>query len=343
MKKLSGLIVLLLLMTTILAGCSEKNSEKGVDTLENNAIQENADTEVNTPAASEETSWPRTYVDMLGNEVIIEKQPAQVVSVFHAMYPDYLYALGVYPIGAASADTLLNQWAAYKDFTTAQPVTDLGAPNAPNLEKILEQKPDLILAASIHEDIYEELSKIAPTIVLDYAKINLDWKYGVNEFAKILGKEDQAEKVIAGVEETVAEGAGKLEDFRAGEESVIFISVSGKEIWPYLVSQLQVIYDDEKGLGLKAPEGYSELTDRSTALSLEALSEYDPDHIFLMTDYGDETASQWLEELKSNSVWNSISAVQKGNIYLTDRSIFAFNSPIATQYGTNFVVDSLSK
>ncbi len=352
MKKLVGLFVSTLFLTSLLAGCSKAPAENETLSATNNVSasassgntqNENEPTSQNEDAQanSEVSTWPRTYVDALGNEIILEKQPERVISVFHAMYPDYLYAYDTYPIGAAFADNLLNKWAAFKDYTSEHPVVDIGSPMEPNLEKILELEPDLILAASFHENVYGELSKIAPTIILDYTQINTDWKYGVEEFAKLLGKENQTDKIIANVENSIADGSDNLKNFRAKNESVVFISVTEKEIWPYTVSQLQVIYNETNGLGLKAPEAYASITDSSSSISLEALSEYNPDHIFLMTDYGDDTAAQWLEELKSNSVWNSISAFQKNNIYLTDRSIFAFNSPIATQYGINFVVESL--
>lgn len=329
MKRFMGLIVSLAILTGLLAGCAKPSTE-------NPSVNES------TPSASE-TSFPNTYVDSLGHEVVLERQPERVVSVFHAMYPDYLYVFGVSPVGVASADTLLNQWAAYRDYTSNQSIVDVGSPTAPNLEKILELEPDLILAAPLHEDIYAELSKIAPTVVLDYNQINSDWKYGVAEFSKLLGKEAEADTAIAKVETAISDAAKKLQDFRSKEETVIFISINDKTIWPYSVSQLQVVYDEKSGLGLTAPEAYPVVTNRSDPISLETLAECNPDHIFLLTDYGDETAKQRLEELNQNSVWTSISAIQNGTIYQTDRSIFAFNSPIATQYGVDFVVNSLEK
>ncbi len=345
MKNGMRLLVSVLLFGALLTGCGGKAVDNESSAVpENTPAATSSPVVASTPVASQVTAeWPRTYVDSMGNEVTLEKQPERVISVFHAMYPDYLYALGVYPVGVASADTLLSQWAAYKDYTAVQAVVDIGGPTAPNLEKILELEPDLILAASFHTEVYEELAKIAPTVVLDYGKINEDREYGIKEFSVLFGKEAQAQEAIDKVKTSIAEGYEKLRDFRAREESVIFISITEKSIWPYTVGQLQIIYDEEKGLGLKAPEGYSAITDRSMAISLETLAEYNPDHIFLMTDYGDETARQWFNELAGNSVWSSITAVRENNIYLTDRSVFAFNSPIATQYGISLVVESVGQ
>ncbi|THF77086.1 iron-siderophore ABC transporter substrate-binding protein [Cohnella fermenti] len=349
MYRLFRLTLPLLLAALLLAACGDNSANNNANSASESpgaaaseASESASPASSPSDAAASEAVWPLVYTDSQGNEAVLEKQPERIVSVFHAMYPDYLYSLGIYPIGVASSDALLSQWDAYESFVTEHSVVDIGAPNDPNLEKILELKPDLILGYAGNAEQYESLSKIAPTILLDYASINQDWRFGVNEFAKILGKEDQASIVIDRTEQAVKDAAAKLADFRSKNETVMFISAVDKTIWPYTVEQLQTIYSSESGLGLKAPEGYEKVTDRSTALALEALVEYNPDHLFLMTDYGDDATQQWLDGLKNDKVWSSISAVKNGNLYMTDRSIFAFNAPIATQYGVNLVAGRLT-
>lgn len=346
MKKFIGITLTALLVTVFAVGCgssetsSSKNDNAAGQTAEEAGEEAAKDTAEETAQGAE---WPRTYVDALGNEVVLEKQPERAVSLMHVMYPDYMYALGIEPIGSAAADNFVNQYSIFKKYTDKQKVANVGEVTAPNLEAILALEPDVIFAYPGQEEMYDELNKIAPTIVMDNTKVNLDWKYGLEEFAKILGKEDKVQAVIAETEAAMAEGTAQLEEFRSKGESVLFLAITEKNIWPYTVEQLQSVYNEESGLGLKAPEGYEELTDSSTALSLEAIMEYNPDHIFLMTNYGDDVAEAYVEELNSNSVWTAISAVQNGNVYLTDRSIFAFNAPIATQYGVGFVVEKLAK
>ncbi len=349
MKKLIGLIVSLMLLTGFLAGCAKapaQNSSTGMP--EGTPATTETSKPEDTPAKTEvsggavETAWPRTYVDSLGNEVILEKQPERVVSIFHGMYHDYMYALGIYPVGVAGADTFLAKWSAFDQFLGGHPVVDVGSTGAANLELLLELEPDVIIGMTTDEGSYEELSKIAPTILLDYGQLNADWKHALGEFAEIFGKEDMVDAVISETEGAVAKAADELDDFRSKGGSVIFLGINEKDIWPYIVDQLQTVYSEE-GLSLSPPAGFEQWTDRSVALSLEALAEYDPDHIFLLLNHGDETAEAYLEELEGNAVWNTISAVKNGNIYVTDRSIFAFNAPISTQYGADFLVDKLAK
>lgn len=340
MKRLMGRIVSLALLTALLAGCAGGTEGSGSAGTPEPTSPVTQSTTPEPGNGADEGTWPRTYVDALGNEVVLEKQPERVISLFHGMFHDYMYALGVYPVGVAGADTFLARWNAFDRFLSERPVVDIGQTGSANLELVLELEPDIIIGMASDEANYEELSKIAPTILLDYPKINLDWKYGLEEFAKIFGKEDMVDDVISETEATVADAADKLTDFRSKGESVIFIAVNEKTIWPYIVDRLQTVYSED-GLALTPPAGYEQWTDRSAALSLEALAEYNPDHIFLLLNHGDQTAEAYLEELKGNAVWATISAVKNEHIYVTDRSIFAFNAPISTQYGAGFVAGKL--
>lgn len=341
MKRLMRLLVSALLLTSFLAGCAGNPAG-------DNGTSTPATTETSAPNTSDETeaAWPRTYVDALGNEVTIESKPKKVISAFHAMFPDYFYTFDVYPLAVAAAETRFNHLSAYEKFLEVQKPEDIGATNSLNFEKILSLVPDLIVMTKLQEEVYEQLAKIAPTIVLDHTQINADWKYGVQEFAKIFGEEDKVDEIIAAVEKSITDGAENLKQFREKNETVIFLAVTGKEIFPYSVAQLKTVYNDvnEGGLGLTAPEAYRELTDYSQALSLETVAaDYKPDHIFIIADNVDGDAAEYITQLEENPVWKNMDAVKNNQIYKIDRSIFGFNAPIATQFGVKFVVDSLSK
>lgn len=331
MKKIMALFATVIILSGLLAGCS--SSPPG-----------------NTSTAPSESisagsAWPQTYIDALGNEVTLESRPQRVISGFHAMFPDYCYTFGVSPIAVASAENRFNHLSAYQSYITAQKPEDIGAYNALDFEKILAMQPDLIIITKLQEDSYKQLSQIAPTIVLDHTQINGDWQYGVREFSKIFGEPEKADEIIAAVQNSVAEGAQNLGEFREKNETVIFLAITSKELYPYSVTQLKTVYSsvDEGGLGLTAPQAYTELTDYSQAISLESIAaDYDPDHIFIIMDNVDGDAAEYIGQLERSSVWNNLSAVKNGNVYKIDRSIFGFNAPIATQFGVKFVVSTLT-
>lgn len=342
MKKTMKLFALLLISASLLAGCSEAPA---------------GNNEPNTPPPADETpvseaenetdpAWPRTYVDALGNEVIIESKPEKVVSTFHAMFPDYFYSFDIHPLAVAAAESRFHHLSAYQEFLSVSKPEDIGPANALNFEKILSLAPDLIVMTKLQEEVYPQLSQIAPTITMDHAQINTDWKYGVNEFAKIFGEEDKVDEIINSVEKTIADGAESLAQFRDKNETVIFLAVTGKQLFPYPVAQLQTVYNDvdKGGLGLIAPEAYNNLDDYSQPLSLETVAaDYKPDHLFIIADNVDGDAAEYINQLEETTVWKNMDAVKNNHVYKIDRSIFGFNAPIGTKFGVNFVVDSLSE
>ncbi|WP_212113079.1 siderophore ABC transporter substrate-binding protein [Bartonella queenslandensis] len=77
----------------------------------------------------------------------------------------------------------------------------------PDYEKIATLQPDLIIISSRTQAKYNDLSKIAPTIDLTIGNENSleDIKRNVSILGKIFGKEQEAEKEITKLNETLAE------------------------------------------------------------------------------------------------------------------------------------------
>ncbi|NJK53790.1 MAG: ABC transporter substrate-binding protein [Leptolyngbyaceae cyanobacterium SU_3_3] len=75
-------------------------------------------------------------------------------------------------------------------------IENLGDLSQPSLEKILRLKPDLILAMDFHyEKIYQQLSWIAPTVLVDHQKNN-SFKQNLQYIAQIFDKEAEADQIL---------------------------------------------------------------------------------------------------------------------------------------------------
>lgn len=98
---------------------------------------------------------------------------------------------------------------------------------SPSIEKILSINPDYILATEHHEAVYDSLDKIAPVITLKYKDIYEDWQYGLRTVAKIIGKEDEAEKVIDKMMKDITTGRETLKSMERETVSLI-LSWDGK-------------------------------------------------------------------------------------------------------------------
>ena len=148
-------------------------------------------------------------IETLYGDVIVEGQPERVVTLYEGAL-DSAIAVGVQPVGAII--TRGGQHVAGYIREAAGDIAIVGAPGETNLEAVLALQPDLILATrQTSRDQYELLSQMAPTIVLDVPMFRQDtWKQELAGFARALGREGQANDVIARVGQRAKEVRKKV-------------------------------------------------------------------------------------------------------------------------------------
>ncbi|MDM5350776.1 ABC transporter substrate-binding protein [Lysinibacillus sphaericus] len=324
MQKMKGLCFSILLLAGILGGCNETPTEnKGISTKETSTSAIQQDT----------TDWPRTIKDALGKEIVIEKKPEKIASIWY-FYPEILVALGEPP--TASTDKEYLSSLAYLN-GKLDSTEELGNKLSPSIEKTLSTEPDFILATEHHEKLYESLEKIAPVITLKYQDIYEDWQYGLRTVAEIIGKEDEAEKVIEKMMQAITTGREDLKSIE-GESVALIVSWDGKTF--NVLGEDNPVYtlafDKEKGLGLTPDITFNGKSNQFSAF--EGISTIQADHIFLI---GDITKKETLlSELNENNVWNNMNAVKKGNIHLMDTSAIT-GGPLAMEYALQNITKAL--
>ncbi|MEC1178441.1 ABC transporter substrate-binding protein [Metasolibacillus meyeri] len=326
MQKIKGLVFSTLLLAGILVGCNETS-------VENNGVaaEDTSTSAVNVDA----TDWPRTIKDALGKEIVIEKKPEKMASLWY-FYPEILVALGEPPAASTEKEYLssLSYLNGKLDSTE-----ELGDKLSPSIEKILSTEPDYILATEHHEKLYDSLEKVAPVITLKSKDIYDDWQYGLRTVAEIIGKEGEAEKVIDKMMQEITTGREALKLIQ-GESVALVLSWDGKTF--NVLGEENPVYtlafDKEKGLGLTPDVTFKGNNNQFTAF--EGISTIQADHIFLI---GDITKKETLmSELKQSNVWNNLNAVRKGNIHLMDTSAIT-GGPLAIEYALQNIINALQK
>ncbi|MDN3682596.1 iron-siderophore ABC transporter substrate-binding protein [Vibrio tapetis subsp. quintayensis] len=114
----------------------------------------------------------------------------RVVTLFQGA-TDSAVALGVKPVG------VVESWAEKPMYTYLREalgeVTYVGLETQPNLEEIATLKPDVIIGTKArHEKIFEQLQKIAPTVL---ATNVYDFKYSLELTAEATGRQQQADEI----------------------------------------------------------------------------------------------------------------------------------------------------
>lgn len=252
------------------------------------------------PAAEAGT---RTVQTAMG-PVRIEGTPERVV-VLDTAELDSVTTLGVKPVGtvkAAVGDGLPRYLA-----DQAKGIEVVGEISAPNLVKIAQLKPDLILSSKIRdEQRYEQLSKIAPTV---FTEAPAEWKKNVVTHAEALGRSAEVGPLLADYEARAKALREKLGD--ASGTTVSVVRFLEGEIRLY--SPNSFVGSILKDVGVQLPPAAEKATDINATLSLENLEQAEADVLYV-TRYGakEDTDQAQAEQLPS---WKGITAVKNGKVH----------------------------
>ncbi|MUU72466.1 ABC transporter substrate-binding protein [Pseudarthrobacter sp. GA104] len=169
-----------------------------------------ASTSSTTSTAAEAAGFPLTMDHTMGSTTI-ESAPKRVVAL-DPSYIDAALLLEADLVGyvqyrqdpkAPFAPYLGDVAEATKDSV------NVGTLAEPNLEKILELQPDLIVSAKVrHEALYTQLSRIAPTIFS--VSTGPTWKENVVFLGEALGKKAKAEELVKAYEDRAAKVGAEI-------------------------------------------------------------------------------------------------------------------------------------
>lgn len=327
MKKIISFAMITIMIMSMLVGCAKSTNETSKNDNNTNVKEEETSASVQ-PTETSDTSFPITYTDARGKKVTIEKKPTRI-AVSSWMITEKLLAMEKPPIASDTVE-IMSTWESMKQYFEQYQIADLGT--EVNLEKLLEQKPDLILATTANEAIYDQLESIAPVVVFDVNVMFGDWQNSLREVSMVIGEEKAAEAFISSLMSQITQSK---ESIAMEGKSVAFLRLWSKTVYSMGISTCAAYYDNDNGLGLLAPEGW---TDEIGELSLEALAEMNPEYIFISTSE-DET---YMQELSKNTVWNNLTAVKEGHVYTIDLSALS-GGALAAQYGVQVVSESLTK
>lgn len=264
--------------------------------------------------ATEENNGTRLFSTING-DIEIPTHPKRIVT--QGFLP-YFIQFGVKPVGAPSWEIEYPHLAGKTDG-----IVDIGVIDAGAVESILSLKPDLIV--TVAQEMYEQLSKIAPTIVIPYDAVG-DVYADTRLFGSLLGKEEEAEQWLVEFDKKVAESRDKLQAAVKDGETFSLIGAFDKTYYIYgdgIYRGGQAMY---KHLGLQPPAIIQQqLMDADKDLievSLEVIPDYAGDHIFLDVSNGSKFD-------ESEAVWQSIDAVKNGRVYRLNTDIFWPYDPMA--------------
>jgi iron complex transport system substrate-binding protein len=211
----------------------------------------------------------------------------------------------------------------------------LGKEEQPDLERILDLKPDLIIGLQAStEAIYTQLSHIAPTVAGEWSGYP-SWRAHFDFVAEVLGKTDRASEVWKHYEQRIGSLKTALKSSRQNPEVSFVHTCCGTIDLDLKNSFNGSIMED---VGLRRPSAQAEtLPGGMMRLSRERLMDMDGDVLFVAAD-GTE-ASQTITRLKQDPFWKKLRAVQADRVYPVNYPTWRGGNPLAA----DAVIDDLSR
>ncbi|TCT14881.1 iron complex transport system substrate-binding protein [Natranaerovirga pectinivora] len=279
MKKVKTLLVVCLAMI-MFVGCSNNETEK------NEEVKTVTVTDVRGDVQIPES--PERIVDLSGNS-------------------DILSILGYKVIGTANSDAYdYTKFPTYlEEVLEGATILGYSMQDTMDIEAVMNLNPDLIVISTVQEKMYDQLSKIAPTVMIQLEALN--WQDDVKALAKVFNKEDIANTWLENYNQRAEEVGIEIRQAYGEDTSYLSFLASGGSFFIFDGAGFgSVLYQD---MGLKKPVGMPEQSDISLpVVTFEGLATIEADHIFLIATDED------VKLLLDSTIWNNLPAVQNGNV-----------------------------
>ncbi|MEX2587832.1 MAG: iron-siderophore ABC transporter substrate-binding protein [Actinomycetota bacterium] len=281
--------------------------------------------------APNDAAFPRTVDHAMGSTEI-PAQPERIAALDQT-FVDAAFSLDLSLVGFTDVSPESGGLPGYLEqfhSTLGADAESLGSLDSPNLETLASLRPDLIVSAKIrHEELYDELGQIAPTVFAD--STGPDWKENLLLLGKSVGIEDRAEQLLADYERR-AQAIGDAIREKEGRNPTISVVRFVGETRLYQKDSFSGIVLADTGLARPASQDVDEF---ALAISEERISDADADHIFVGT-YDIAEAHEDEQRFTSNPLWGQLD----GEIHRIDDEVWG--TAVGLQ-GAHAMLDDLAE
>lgn len=260
-------------------------------------------------------TWAATErtVDDEHGKFSISGTPQRIV-VLEFSFVDALAAVGISPIGIADDKKIERVIPAVRD--VIKPWTSVGMRSQPSLEVIAELKPDLIIAdAERHAAVYQDLSRIAPTLLLKSRGETYQENLAAAAIVGVVvNKEQQMQARIAQHKATMADFKQRF----SSQDTIQFAVVTEKGMWMHGPASYAGGVIAQLGLNSPIPQQ----TEKAyLPTSFEQLLKANPDWL-LLGPYTDHTV---VDDWHNNPLFKMLTVSQKDQAVKVSPALWSLN------------------
>ncbi|GAB3045163.1 iron-siderophore ABC transporter substrate-binding protein [Sediminivirga luteola] len=277
-----------------------------------------------TPAGSAE-GYPIVIEHALGTTTI-PAEPERVATVNWANHEVPL-ALGVVPVGMAAANFGDDDGDGVLPWVDAR-LEELGAEtpvlfdetDGIDFEAVADTQPDVILAAysGLTQEDYETLQEIAPVVAYPEAPWATTWREMIEVNSQALGKAEEGEQLIAGLEDEIAQTVAEHPDLE-GTSAMFVTHVDTTDLSTvnfYTANDPRT--DFFLDLGMEHPQAVLEASESGEFAGSVSAEQVDVfDDVELVVTYGDQSL---VDTLQADPLLSQMPAIADDAVVFLDGS-----------------------
>jgi iron complex transport system substrate-binding protein len=262
--------------------------------------------------ASTET---RQVTDADGKTLAVPAQPKRVV-VLSEIDLDTALTLGLQPVGTVNGrgQGTLPRYLLDKASKEIQVVGDL---DNPNLERLIDLEPDLILTNQTKPELLALLQEIAPTVVT--GNWGQPWKEVFNRSAQVLNKEAEGKAFLARYDARLQAARNTLAKHQGEQVSIVRWNPKGPSYMHGGTFASSVV--TEMGLARPAHQ-IGDKSPHSPALSLESLNLLDGDWLVIGTLSASGDAVDAMKQAEQTPAFQQLGAIKGKRFGAVDGSLW---------------------
>ena len=285
MRKISSLILIMSILVLAACGATKESKDSG--------------------ESAQPTDVETYTVDHAMGSTDVKGTPKRIVILTNEG-AEALLSMGIQPVGAVQSPAE-KIWYDHMDMTGTESV---GIESEPSLEKIASLKPDLIIGNKMrHEAVYEQLSKIAPTVFAE--TLRGDWQENFKLYAKAVNQEEKGNEVLGAYNNRVETIKTELGDQTNKKISMVRFMAGDVRIY-HKDSFSGVILDQ---LGFARADGQDVDDFAEKGLTKERIPAMDGDVLFYFTyETGDNEATKLTNDWIEDPLFKNLNVAKSGNV-----------------------------
>ncbi len=260
-------------------------------------------------------SFPVTVTDSLSRKVTVRSKPARIVSLTPAN-TEILFA-----VGAGDRVVGVTTYCSYPPEAAKREKVGQFGEDTMNVEKILELRPDLVVAdGKIHKRLVSTLESVGLVVFAREPLSVEDTCTAIREIGALTGNAARAAAVVDGMKAKIAAVQAKIAGVPLSARPTVFWEVFDE---PLMTAGRDTFITELLSLA----GGKNIFADFPVAwpqISQEEVLRLNPAVIMGADDHGDKLT---VDQVKKRPGWDKVEAVARGRIYLVSADIVSRPGP----------------